>query len=282
MLPFIHIGGFAISTWRVVVIDGLVLCWILFLIRARNRGYPRSAVFLWLLLGLPAGAAGGHIFNRLIPALAGVNSASYALSGLTVIGSIVACLAFSYFYITYVMKVPWTPLLDAVAFTFPLSIFIGRIGCLFAGCCYGKAAPASVKTSLLSVLTLPVGLYAESSSAGHDFLGVPRDSLVWDLPLFLMINTAIALIAAETLYRKRDQWRLYPGTVFSATGALYAGGRFFIEFLRKEEGAGAVLFNPWQVAVAVLFIVFAVWLGACLYRRSRSLTHPESLQEVHP
>ncbi len=282
MLPFIHIGGFAVSTWRVVVIDGLAVCWVLFMLRARNLGYSSSSVFLWLVLGLPVGAAGGHLFNKLIPALAGTGGATYALSGLTVIGSIVACLVFSYCYITYSMKVPWAPLLDAVSFTFPLSIFIGRIGCLFAGCCYGKEAPASLTGSLLTAFTLPVGFYHADSSAGHDFQGLPADSLVWDLPLLLMINTAIALILAETLYRKREAWRLPPGTVFSATGALYAGGRFFIEFLRKEEGAGRTLFNPWQVAIAVLFVFFAVWLGACLHRRSLTITATEALPEVHP
>jgi phosphatidylglycerol---prolipoprotein diacylglyceryl transferase len=279
MFPFIHIGGLGISTWRVVVVDGVLLCWILFLVRARNLGYPFRSVFLWLVLGLPVGALGGHLFNQLIPTLAGAGN-SYPFSGLTVIGSIFSCLLFSFFYIKHVMKTSPLPVLDAVAFTFPLSILIGRIGCLFAGCCYGKAAPASLKTSLLSVFTLPVGLYAESSSAGHDFLGVPRDSLVWNLPLFLMINTAIALIVAEVLYRRRDRWRLYPGTVFSATGALYAGGRFFIEFLRKEEGAGGSLFNPWQVGVAVLFAFFAVWSRACLYRRSRTITRAEPISEV--
>jgi prolipoprotein diacylglyceryltransferase len=273
MFPYIHIGGITISTWRVVVIDGVALCWILFLIRARNQRYSLSTVFVWLLLGLPVGTLGGHLFNMVIPALFGVSSASYSLSGLTVIGSIVSCLLYSYFFITYVMKVPWTPLLDAVAFTFPLSILIGRMGCLLSGCCYGKIAPDSLRTSALSLFTMPVGLYAESSSAGHDFLGVPRATLIWDLPLLLMINALIALVAAETLYRNRDRWKLYPGTVFAATSALYAAGRLPIEFLRKEEGAGNALVNPWQVAVAVLLLASCVWLCYCLYRRSLIISH---------
>jgi phosphatidylglycerol:prolipoprotein diacylglycerol transferase len=274
MFPFIHIGGLSISTWRVVVVDGEVLCWILFLVRARNLGYPFRTVFFWLVLGLPVGALGGHLFNQLIPALTGAGN-SYPFSGLTVIGSIFSCLLFSFFYIKHVMKTPPLPLLDAVAFTFPLSILIGRVGCFFAGCCYGKPAPDSLKASLLSVFTLPVGFYAGSSSAGHDFIGLRPDSLVWDLPLLLMSNALVALVVAETLYRNRERWKLYPGSVFAATGALYAAGRFPLEFLRKEEGAADVLFNPWQLAIAVLFVVFFVWLLAGLYRRSKTIS-PDS------
>ncbi len=283
MLPYIHIFGWTISAWRVLVIDGVVLCWILFLVRARNRRFPFTSVFLWLVLGLPAGALGGHLFNKVIPLIVGAAGASQSFTGLTVLGSIIACLTFSYFYITYVMKVPWTPLLDAVSFTFPLSIFIGRIGCLLSGCCYGKPVSDALKTSMLSVLMVPVGFYAEDSTARHDYGNTHLDNLIWNLPVLLMINAVIALAVSETLYRRRERWQLHPGTVFSATGTLYAGGRFFIEFLRKEEGAGTALFNPWQIAVAVLFLFFAGWLSACLYRRSRTITQKkETLTEAHP
>ena len=87
-----------------------------------------------------------------------------------------------------------------------------------------------------------------------------------------MINALVALVVAETLYRNRERWKLYPGIVFAATGAFYAAGRFPLEFLRKEEGAADVLLNPWQLAVAVLFVVFFVWLLAGLYRRSKIIS----------
>jgi phosphatidylglycerol:prolipoprotein diacylglycerol transferase len=273
MLPVIHIAGLELSTWRAVVFDGVVLCWILFLVRAHRLGYSFYTVFPWLLFGLPVGVLGGHLFNKLIPVLAGAGGNTYPFSGYTVIGSIFSCLVFSFFYIKYVMKAPLTRLLDAVAFTFPLSVLVGRMGCLLSGCCYGKLAPGSVKSSFLSLFTVPVGFYVEPSTAWHDFAGVPRDSLVWDLPLLLMMNALLALIAAETLYRNREKWGLFPGTVFAATSALYAGGRFLIEFLRKEEGTGNALFNPWQLAIAFLFIVSLVWLGVCMRRRSRTVSH---------
>jgi len=281
MFPFIHIGGLDISTWRVVVVTGVVLCWIIFLMRARKLGYSFYTVFPWLLFGLPVGTLGAHFFGKLIPALAGADNAAYSLTGLTVIGSIFCCLLFSFFYIKYIMKMPPMQVLDASAFAFPLSIFIGRMGCLLNGCCYGKIAPDWVKPSLLSLVTIPVGLYVEPSSAWRDYLGVPHDRLAWNLPLLLMINVFFVLIVTETMYRNRIKWDLYPGTVFAATSTLYAGGRFFIEFMRKEDVVDNALFNPWQLALLVLFFASLLWLCVCLYRWSQNLSM-HSLKEELP
>jgi len=106
MLPVINIGGLELSTWRVFALTGVVLCWILFSIRARKLGYSFYAVFLLLLLGLPVGTLGGHLFNKMIPAIVGADSAPYPLSGLTVIGSIVSCLLFSFFLYQVCYKNP--------------------------------------------------------------------------------------------------------------------------------------------------------------------------------
>jgi len=272
MLPVINIGGLELSTWRVFALTGVVLCWILFSIRARKLGYSFYAVFLLLLLGLPVGTLGGHLFNKMIPAIVGADSAPYPLSGLTVIGSIVSCLLFSFFYIKYVIKTQPMQLLDAVAFTFPLSVLVGRIGCLLAGCCYGKIAPESIKTSFLSVFTLPVDFYVQPSHAWHDYQGLPLDSLIWNLPLLLMINAFLALVVTEKIYRKREKWNLYPGTVIAATCTLYASGRFLIEFMRQEAMVGNTILNPWQLAILLFSFISLLWFFLSLYRRTQHLS----------
>jgi len=95
---------------------------------------------------------------------------------------------------------------------------------------------------------------------------------MWNLPLMLMMNAFFVLITVETLYRNRERWRLYPGTVMAAACTQYAGGRFFMEFLRKDDLAVGTLFNPWQLAVVVLFFASLIWLCLCLVRRRRDLS----------
>jgi phosphatidylglycerol:prolipoprotein diacylglycerol transferase len=272
MFPVIHIAGLELSAWRVSVLTGVVLCWILFCIRARRQGYSFYAVFFLLLLGLPVGTLGGHLFNKAIPTIVGLDTASYPLSGLTVIGSIVFCLLFSFFYIKHVMKAQPTQFLDAVAFTFPLSILVGRMGCLLAGCCYGKLAPEWIRTSFLSIFTLPADFYVQPSHAWHDYAGLPPDSLIWNLPLFLMINAFLALVVTEIIYRKREKWNLYPGTVIASTCTLYASGRFLIEFIRKAEMIGDTILNPWQLTILLFSFISLFWFSLSLYRRTQHLS----------
>lgn len=279
MFPHIHIGGLELSSWRIVVLAGVLFCWALFLPRAKRLGYPLGPVFFLLVLALPVGTIGGHLVNMLIPVLFGLGWATPA-SGLTVIGSIVSVLGFSLLYIKRVVKTDAMPLLDAVAFTFPLSIMIGRAGCILSGCCYGKLADGEVRDSFLSVLTVRADLYGQTSRAWQVLKDLPRDSIIWNLPLMLMMNALFVLITAETLYRNRERWRLYPGTVMAAACTQYAGGRFFMEFLRKDDLAVATLFNPWQLAIAVLFCVSLAWLCVCFIRRSRELSR--SPEETHP
>jgi prolipoprotein diacylglyceryltransferase len=273
MLPHIHIGGFELSSWRIVVLSGVLLCWALFLPRAKHLGYSPSSVLFLLVFALPVGTIGGHLVNVLIPAIFGLGWVTPA-SGLTVIGSIVAVLGFGLLYIKYVIKTDAMPLLDAVAFTFPLSIMIGRLGCLLSGCCYGKLASDPVRNSLLSIFTIRADLYAPTSQAWQVLRNWPPDGLIWNLPLMLMLNALFVLITVETLYRNRERLRLYPGTVMAAACTQYAGGRFFMEFLRRDDLAVGTLFNPWQLAILVLFCVSLIWLSTCLVHRSRNLSRP--------
>ena len=219
MLPSIYFGSLEISTWRLAALGSVVICWVLFLIRSKKLGYPFYTIFPWLLFALPVGTLGAHLFNKLIPALAGSSySASYSFSGLTVIGSIISILIYSLLYIKYVMKIQPMPLMDAVAFTFPLSVLLGRIGCLLEGCCYGKIAPDSIGASFFSIFTLPLDFYIPSSEVRHAYHDMPLDTLVWNLPLLFMLEAFVILVITEALYHKREKWNLYPGTVFASAG----------------------------------------------------------------
>lgn len=268
MYPHIHIGVLELSTWRITVLAGVLFCWLLFLPRAKRLGYPTRQVLLLLALALPVGTIGGHLFNLLIPLVLGTGGWSSA-RGITVIGSIISVLAFGALYLRYVLRTDPLQFLDAVAFTFPLSIMIGRVGCLLSGCCFGRPFQDMVQGMLVSLFAFPVRWYDASSQAGESLQAVSPDSLVWNLPLFLVLNALFVLITTEVLYRNRERWRLRPGTVIAAAATQYAGGRFFLEFLRYDVAVGNSRFNPWQLAIAALFVLSAVWLFLTVLGRPR-------------
>ena len=265
MFPSVEIGGCGLSTWRLVVVSAVVFCWFLLIKRTRRLGYPTVPVLIFLVIELPVGTIGSSLFNRLIPFVFGLKGLE--LDGLTVIGSIVAALAFGAVYLKRVLKTPPLPLLDAAAFTLPLAIGLGRFGCLLNGCCFGTLAPDWAKASVLRVFTIPAGLYSPLSYAGQTLKATPGDSLLWNLPVMLMLHELGVLIVAETLYRRRERWRLPPGTVLAAAVAQESGGRFFLEYLRWDQLVPGTALNPWQLSVALLFLVSFALLSVQLARR---------------
>lgn len=268
MMPFIHIAGLSISTWRLAVLATVLICWVPLLIRAKNLGYPFHTFFPLVLFALPVGTLGGHLFNKLIPLVFGITSGiEYSLSGLTIIGSIVAVLIYALLYIKFILKAPPMRIMDAAAFTFPLAAALGRIGCLLNGCCFGWPAPSGLH-GLFSLLTTRLDFYAPHSDAWDAYPGMPGGFKIWDLPLIFMLQGFAILAITEALYRNRNRLRLYPGTVFAVAGTLYSGGRFFLEFMRNEKTVGGTSLNPWQPATLVLFAVFFAWLCFGLYKRA--------------
>jgi len=257
MHPIIVVGGARIVAWAALVAAGVVLSWALLLRRTHRLGYRRLPVFLWVLFAFPAGALFANVAAGLV--LAAVGRAGWAVgelgaNGLTVLGSIFACVVFSVVYIRLVFReAPWR-LLDAVAFTFPLSMMFGRLGCLLNGCCFGRVAPRA-----LGPLTLPLGAYDPSTDAARFHAGLPSETPLWDLPLLLIASELVVLVAVEWSFRRRARLRLGDGAVICLALALDSAFRFGIEFARGEEPvARSGWANPWQLVAGAFAVVAAL------------------------
>lgn len=250
MLPVIKIHFLTIPVWITSVIIGVVICWLLLLTRTTRLGYPTKKIYIWALISFPIGAGGAFITNIFVSFMASAEFdalfAGDAVNGLTSLGGIVFCLLFSFVYIRKIIKVPILPLLDAVAFSLPLSIFFGRFGCLMIGDDFGRMAPIWAQDSPISALLISVKSFASYSLAGKYYALEPDSTMIWNLPLLFMINAIFVLVYTEYVYRRKEQWSLLPGTVSAITATGYFGGRFFLEFLREEILIWGTLFNPWQ------------------------------------
>ncbi|MDE2489890.1 MAG: prolipoprotein diacylglyceryl transferase [Elusimicrobia bacterium] len=149
-------------------------------------------------------------------------------------------------------KLDFARLSDYFGVALPIGQSIGRIGCLMAGCCYGRPT------------TMPWGIVFTSpeSSVLPSLRGVPLH------PTEIYHSLADALIAFLVwrfgLSRVRDgRWRR--GSAFLLYVALYAVGRFIVEFYRGDPRGGFYFgLSPSQlVAVAALAAV----AGAVAWRR---------------
>lgn len=111
----------------------------------------------------------------------------------------------------------------------PLGHAIGRLGCLGAGCCYGRHTD------------LPWGLPMAGDPSRHPVQLYEAGA-----------NLVIFLAASRAIGRHR------PGAVMRAVVAVYAVARFLLEFLRDDpRGAGLAGLSPSQLfALAALALVW--------------------------
>lgn len=140
-------------------------------------------------------------------------------------------------------KLPILSYCDLIALGCPLIIFFVRVGCLGAGCCYGK--PTDFFLNL--TFTNP------ASDAGADFPGVSLHAT----QIYDMLNAIVTFAVVHVV----DKRKKFHGQVMLVFFMLYALLRFFIEFIRGDEDRG-VYFGG---AVSTSQITGIIIIIVCLF-----------------
>ncbi len=170
-----------------------------------------------------------------------------ARSGGVFYGGLILAVAVALWYIRRVGLPLWTTC-DVFAPGIALGHVVGRFGCLFAGCCYGKPT------------TKPWGITFTDPFAASNVgtpLGVPLH------PTQLYEAGAELAILALLLWSER-KGRPFAGRTFWLYMLLYAISRFVIEFYRGDDRGMIGPLSTSQfisVVLAPLAIVMLVWLS---------------------
>ena len=169
-------------------------------------------------------------------------------------------------------RFPFWKAADMAGFAVPLGLAFGRMGCLLAGCCFGR------ETSLPWGLTFPAGGAAsEAEWKAHTLrsMNLPSHSLH---PTQIYESAACLAIAAFCLWVVHPRKR-YDGQVFLVFVALYAAARFVIEFFRDDDRGGlfGVSTSQW---IGVLLLAAAVAGHVVLRRRADVGAGPGPVKEV--
>jgi phosphatidylglycerol:prolipoprotein diacylglycerol transferase len=211
-------------------------------------GYDPWLIFAWLAAAFPIGALSARLLAGWVAHDLRAPEPSWFNSGMTMLGSVLACFGFSTAYIALIWREPPWRLLDAAAFTFPLATLFGRLGCLLNGCCVGSFAPH--RSPLAMMLSIPCGSFAEGTRAADLCRSVEAGSRVWNLPLFLILAASASLGVSVWLVRRKEARGWPEGSVILGTLAVDSLFRFFVEFSRQDRVVGALPFNPWQLITA--------------------------------
>src|SRR5204862_5319417 len=168
-------------------------------------------------------------------------------SGGVFYGGLIVAVSVALVYISRVGLPLWTTC-DVFAPGIALGHVVGRFGCLFAGCCYGKPT------------TLPWGITFTDTFAATN-VGTPLGVPLHPTQLY---EAGAELLILGILLRTERKGRPFAGRTFWLYMLLYAISRFIIEFYRGDDRGTVGMFSTAQfisIVLAPLAIVMLVYLS---------------------
>lgn len=241
-IDLFSIGPITIHGYGLMIGFGVLICIMLGTYRAKQTGViPEETVLDIAIYGLVAGFLGAKVLYVIVEFERFLKEPMSVLGseGFVVYGGIVSGVLAAILYCR-IKKISFLECFDLLCPSISIAQGFGRIGCLLAGCCYGK------ETSSFLGITFPEGCMAP---AGVKLLPTQIFSSVGDF-----VITAVLL----AYYKKRK----CVGDVGALYMMLYAVGRFLLEFLRSDDRGGLGILSTSQ------WISIAIGVGAILLHYS--------------
>ena len=217
-----EIGGFPVYTYGLLLAAAYLLGLQFAVVRGRKRGLNPNQIMdlgIWIIVSALVGAKlmlvvverdkFGWNWQELL---------NLFRSAGVFYGGLIAAIAVALWYM-WRHKMPTWTVTDVFAPGIALGHVVGRLGCLFAGCCFGKPT------------TMPWGITFHNKFAEQNAgttLGIPLH------PTQLYEAGAELLILAVLLLTER-KGRPFPGRTFWSYMLLYGVSRFTIEFYRGDS-----------------------------------------------
>ena len=153
---------------------------------------------------------------------------------------------------------------DLAGFGIALGLVFGRIGCWFAGCCFGGVTGHS------HGVTFPRFSPAWDRHLELDLItrAAQEPLPVWPTQLWHIVANLSIFVIAYVWFKK---WRRYDGQIFWVFMVLYAVSRFILEFWRDDHRGvwlGGTLSTSQILGIPV--VLAAVWMMRRLSRVSAS------------
>ena len=251
-----EVGGFPVYTYGLLLAAAYLLGLQFAIVRARARGLDQSRVMdlgIWIIVSALVGAKGmlvvverdrfGWSWNDLV---------NLFRSAGVFYGGLIAAVVVALIYLRRHRMPMWT-VTDVFAPGIALGHVIGRLGCLLAGCCFGREAAG-----------LPWAITFHSEFA-HQNVGTPLGVPLHPTQLY---EAGAELLILGVLLLTERRGRPYPGRTFWSYMLLYGISRFIIEFYRGDvrgtvDFFGSLLSTSQFVSVLLvpLSLIMLVYLG---------------------
>lgn len=257
MLLFINIstlkGG---NYYDLFYFLSIIFSLVALIIAGKKRNYPMIPWMLSLLVILLFLILGTKIFTLSPEQWADIfhNGRIPANTGRTILGGIAGCmigLFISRLYFGFKNDV-----FDVFAYVFPVAMAIQRVGCLFAGCCFGT--PANVPWAVV----YPRNTFAHAAHVNSGFLDYysPFSLPVHPNPLYQILACILIIFLLYYLFSKRIR---VAGNMFLTSIALYLISRVINEFFRDASSNGYTGETVFGLKI-IQWLLIVIVTGTCI------------------
>jgi phosphatidylglycerol:prolipoprotein diacylglycerol transferase len=248
-----EIGNFPVYTYGVLLAAAYLLGLQFALVRARGRGLDANRVMdlgIWIIISALVGAklllliVDFDTFRRSTAELM-----TLMRSGGVFYGGLIAAVLVAMWYMRR-HKLPLWSVSDAFAPGIALGHVIGRLGCFFAGCCFGRATDVPWAVTFTSE-------YARQN------VGTPLNISLHPTQLY---EAGAELLILGLLLLLERRGRSFPGRTFWSYMLVYGITRFIIEFYRGDARGMVGALSTSQF-VSVLLVPLSILMLVLLSRR---------------
>ncbi len=250
-----QIGNFTIYTYGVFVATGFLLGLAVAVREARRAGENPELFIdmaLYVLLGAVIGSRALYVLISWDEFAANpLQVFMIWKGGLVFYGGLAVAIIVCYWY-TRRYRIPFLKTLDICAPSLALGHSVGRIGCFFAGCCYGKT------TSFPWAVTFT-----------HPRSLAPLNVPLHPVQLYSSFNAFLIFLILIVL-RKRQS---FDGQIAFTYVFIYAVTRFVLEFYRGDPRGfvlGGTLSTSQFLGVLAALVAAIFWLRGWRNTRNRS------------
>jgi phosphatidylglycerol:prolipoprotein diacylglycerol transferase len=248
MLPTINIFGKTIAMYGLMIAIGLIIGISIAVIRSKKHGFKNEDVLFasfFGCIGLFAGAKLLYVLimlPKLVKNLEQLITAPdlllpYYFGGFVFYGGLIGAVAGIYIYCR-LFNITFLPLLDHLIPSIPVIHGFGRLGCFFAGCCYG--------IPYLGTLGITF----------HNSISAPNNISLFPVQL---MESGTNIIAGIFLLIYSGKSR-HPGKITGLYILYYAFLRFSMEFLRGDVIRGSLLGLSTSQWISLFIIPFGIIL----------------------
>lgn len=252
-IELFSIGPVTVHGYGLMIALGIVCCVLLAIYRAKKYQMNPDAILDIAIFSVLAGFIGAKLMYVIVefPAFLRDSMSVLGSEGFVVYGGIIVGVLTAIVYCR-IKKLNFMKYFDLCAPSISLAQGFGRIGCLLAGCCYGRATDAWYGI-----------VFPESALAPAGVKLIPTQ-IISSVGNF-------AIMAVLLWYYKRAK---HTGNVGAMYMLLYGIGRFLVEMLRNDS-RGAVGMLSTSQFISLFIVAGALVLFQVNKRREQNHTTEE-------